>query len=105
MGMMTLVRVLTPEKYDEIMGLKQRPPQAAAAKPRVSHEFRGRVTAAGEGRLTVRHGNIEGWMAAMTMAYEVDKPEVLTRIKAGDEIRATVYDGDPKLYNVEVVRQ
>jgi hypothetical protein len=39
------------------------------------------------------------------MAYEVDKPEVLTRIKAGDEIRATVYDGDPMLYNVEVVRQ
>ena len=105
MGMMTLIRVLTPEKYDEIMGLKQRPPQAAGAKPRVSHEFRGRVTAAGEGRLTVRHGNIEGWMAAMTMAYEVDKPEVLTRIKAGDEIRATVYDGDPMLYNVEVVRQ
>lgn len=102
MGMMTLVRVLTPEKYDEIMQLKGQPTEAP--KPR-AHTLQGRVTAVGEGRLTVRHGNVEGWMAAMTMAYDVDKPEIVKQIKPGDEIRATVYDGDYKLYSVEVVRR
>ncbi len=104
MGMMTLVRVLPPDKYDEIMALKAQQSGAAPA-PRPSHTLRGKVTAVGEGRLTVNHGNVEGWMGAMTMAYQVDKPEVIAQIKVGDEIRATVYDGDYKLYNVEVVSQ
>ena len=44
-------------------------------------------------------------MGAMTMAYSVDKPEVLARLKAGDRIVAKVYDDDPKLYEVTVVPQ
>jgi Cu/Ag efflux protein CusF len=39
----------------------------------------------------------------MTMGYKVDKPEVLKKIKAGDRIMATVYDGDMILHNVEVM--
>ncbi len=54
-------------------------------------------------KLSVNHGNVQGWMDAMTMAYPVDKPEVLKTIKVGNQIRATVYDGDMKLYNVKVV--
>jgi cobalt-zinc-cadmium efflux system outer membrane protein len=55
-------------------------------------------------RLTVSHGNVEGWMGAMTMAYAVDKAEeVVKRVKAGDRIRAKVYDGDYTLYEVQVV--
>ena len=106
MGMMTLVRVLSPEKYDEIMAMipeGSRQPNAPAAKER-SIAFSGKVQAVSEstGRLTVNHGAIEGWMGAMTMAYPVDKPESLKGIKAGDQISATVYEGDFTLHNVQI---
>ena len=106
MGMMTLVRVLSPEKYGQIMAMvEKREQQPASGKKPDSHVLLGRVEAVSEstGKLTVNHGNVEGWMGAMTMAYGVDKPEVLKKIKAGDQIKATVYDGDYSLHDVEVV--
>jgi Cu/Ag efflux protein CusF len=54
-------------------------------------------------RLTVLNEKIDGWMSSMSMAYKVDKDEVLKTLKAGDQITATVYDGDyATLYNVKV---
>lgn len=106
MGMMTLVRVLQPEKYDQIMAMvEQREKQPASEKKPNSHVLLGKVEAVSEstGKLTVNHGNVKGWMGAMTMAYAIDKPEVLKKIKAGDQIKATVYDGDYSLHDVEVV--
>lgn len=106
MGMMTLIRVLPPEKYDQIMAMvEKREKQPSSEKKPDSHVLLGRVEAVSEstGKLTVNHGNVEGWMGAMTMAYGVDKPEVLKKIKAGDQIKATVYDGDFSLHEVEVV--
>src|SRR5215469_7434489 len=72
---------------------------------RKSFPFRGRVESvdAATKRLTVTNDPIEGWMGAMTMAYTVDNLEVVSRLKAGDRITATVYEGDLKLYNVQVV--
>jgi Cu/Ag efflux protein CusF len=75
----------------------QHPPSAK------SHPFKGKVTEVSKDKLTVAHGNIEGFMGAMTMGYKVDKPAVLTTVKAGDQIEATVYDDDYTLYNVKVV--
>ena len=68
-----------------------------------SHILTGKVTEVGKTQLTVNHGNVEGYMGAMTMGYKVDKPEVLTKVKVGDQIQATVYDADYTLYNVKVV--
>jgi Cu/Ag efflux protein CusF len=42
-------------------------------------------------------------MAAMTMDYKVDDPAILKKVKAGDQIMATVYDGDLTLHKVQVM--
>ena len=69
------------------------------------HAFRGKVEKVDPKAktLTVNGENVEGWMAAMTMTYGVDKEDVLTKVKAGDQITAKVYDGDFKtLHDVQV---
>ena len=70
------------------------------------HPFRGTVEKvnANAKMLTVNGENVEGWMPAMTMAYTVDKEDVLKRVKVGDHITANVHDGDFKmLYDVQIV--
>ncbi len=73
---------------------------AATAK---SHTLKGKVTEVGKDKLTVNHGNVEGYMGPMTMPYKVDKVDILSKVKAGDQIEATVYDEYYTLYDVKVV--
>jgi Cu/Ag efflux protein CusF len=77
--------------------------QPAAAKK--THTFHGKVEAVDDSTksLRVTGEKVEGWMAAMTMDYKVDDPGVLEKVKVGDRIMATVYDGDPVLHKVEVM--
>jgi Cu/Ag efflux protein CusF len=78
----------------------------AQPKGKKSYVFRGKVEKVDTTtkRFTVTNENVEGWMPPMTMAYSVDKADdVVKRVKAGDQITATVYDGDSVLYNVQVV--
>ena len=65
-----------------------------------SYTFHGKVTGVTEKGLTVNGEKVEGWMDAMTMTYPVDKPDVLKTVKVGDQIMATVYEGDMTLHNV-----
>jgi Cu/Ag efflux protein CusF len=80
---------------------------AAQKNQKKSFTLRGVVEGvdAKAGRLTVNHGKVEGWMDAMTMAYAVDKPEDLQKLKVGDRIEATVYQDEYKLYDIKVVAQ
>jgi protein SCO1 len=81
----------------------QTPPKGAK-----DHAFKGKVEKvdAKTKMVTVNNENIPGWMNSMTMAYRVDKPSegALASLKPGDQITATVYDGDLQtLYNVKIV--
>src|SRR2546421_13066554 len=70
------------------------------------HAFKGKVEKVDPKTkmVTVNNENIPGWMMSMTMAYKVDKDAVLKDLKPGDQIAATVYDGDfQTLYNVKVL--
>ena len=69
-----------------------------------SYTLRGKVEKVDEKakNLTVNGEEVKGWMTAMTMVYDVDDPAVLKTIKAGDQITATVYDGDLVLHKVQV---
>ncbi len=71
------------------------------------HAFKGKVEKVDTKTkiVTVNNESIPGWMMSMTMAYKVDKPSegALEKLKPGDQITATVYDGDfQTLYNVKV---
>lgn len=71
------------------------------------HAFKGKVEKvdAKTKMVSVNNESIPGWMMSMTMSYRLDKPSegLLTSLKPGDQITATVYDGDfQTLYNVKV---
>jgi Cu/Ag efflux protein CusF len=74
--------------------------QATTAKK--SFKFHGKVESVAADSVTVAGDNVEGWMPAMTMKYKVDDPKILKQVKAGDEITATVYEGDYSLHKVQV---
>jgi Cu/Ag efflux protein CusF len=75
---------------------------AQTAPAKKSFQFHGKVTAVASDGLTVDGAKVEGWMDAMTMKYKVDDTKVLKTVKVGDEIKATVYEGDYTLHKVEV---
>ena len=81
---------------------------SAQAKPPAGskdHAFKGKVEKVDlkTKMVTVNNENVPGWMNSMTMVYKVDKEAVLKDLKPGDQITATVYDGDLQtLYNVKL---
>ncbi len=60
---------------------------------------------ASTGEITVDHGDIPGFMAAMAMPYRVKDPAVLQQVEPGDKITAeVVVSGDRSNYWLENVR-
>ena len=80
---------------------------SAQVKPpagKKDHAFKGKVEKVDlkTKMVSVNNENVPGWMNSMTMTYRVDKDAVLKDLKPGDQITATVYDGDMQmLYNVK----
>jgi len=72
-----------------------------------AYTFHGKIESldAASKSMTVNGEKVEGWMGAMTMKYEVDNADVFKTAKVGDNIEATVYEGDFKLYKVHVVKK
>jgi len=77
--------------------------QSAANKK--AYTFHGKVESVNKDakNLTVNGEKVEGWMDAMTMNYKVDDPSILDKVKPGDQIMATVYDGDYSLHKIQIM--
>lgn len=99
--MATSVSAQMPKDMKDMKDKAAKPAKAASKAMTLVGKVEG--VNATSSKVTVNHGKVEGWMDAMTMAYEVDKPESLKNVKTGDQIKATVYEGDMKLHNVQVV--
>jgi Cu/Ag efflux protein CusF len=71
-----------------------------------SYTFHGKVESVDQSgkSMKVNGEEVKGWMGAMTMDYKVDDPSVLAKVKPGDRIMATVYDGDYVLHKVQVMQ-
>jgi Cu(I)/Ag(I) efflux system periplasmic protein CusF len=52
----------------------------------------GEVVAAtpSSGQIVLEHGEIKGFMEAMTMGYRTDPPSLLAKVKPGDKVRFTI---------------
>jgi len=77
--------------------------QAAPGKKAL--RFHGTVEAVNKGAksLKVNGEKVEGWMDAMTMEYKVENAAILSKVKPGDQIMATVYPGDTMLHKVMIM--
>lgn len=76
--------------------------QSSAKK---QYTFHGKVVSVDKSNHSMRVDGekVEGWMGAMTMDYKVDNPSIVDKVKPGDRIMATVYDGDYTLHKVMIM--
>jgi len=65
---------------------------AAGASPQKTVVGEGKViaTVPSASQIVVEHGEIKGFMEAMTMGYRVDPPSLLEGLKQGDKVRFTI---------------
>jgi Cu/Ag efflux protein CusF len=56
-------------------------------------------------QLVVEHGEITGFMEAMTMGYKVTPPSLLEQIKAGDTVRFTIDTQAQAIVKIERLKQ
>jgi Cu/Ag efflux protein CusF len=87
------------------------PPQEHGSRPTQGATSR---TVVGEGevvatvpnasQIVVEHGEIKGFMEAMTMGYRIDPPSLLAGLKPGDQVRFTIDVGRRAIIGIEKLR-
>ncbi|MEO6803591.1 MAG: SCO family protein, partial [Granulicella sp.] len=64
--------------------------ESAGAYPTKSFPVRGKVISTDATHVTLEHGNVPGFMEAMTMPYKLKDPSVVSELHPGDMITATI---------------
>lgn len=65
-------------------------PETAAPQKTVVGEGKVIATVPSANQLVVEHGEIKGFMDAMTMGYRVEPPTLLEGLQSGDQVRFTI---------------
>lgn len=83
------IRAVSPAATPQHGEHQPRPPEGGASKTAVGE---GEVVAAvpNSGQIVLEHGEIKGFMEAMTMGYRIDPPSLLAKVKPGDKVRFTI---------------
>lgn len=73
-------------------GHEERQPRQTEGGPSRTAVGEGEVVAAtpSSGQIVLEHGEIKGFMEAMTMGYRTDPPSLLAKFKPGDKVRFTI---------------
>jgi Cu/Ag efflux protein CusF len=90
-------------------------PVVASAAPQAQAAAQGeKQTVVGEGKviatvpnasqIVVEHGEIKGFMDAMTMGYRVEPPSLLEGLKSGDKVRFTIDVPKKAIIKIEKVQ-
>jgi Cu/Ag efflux protein CusF len=101
----------------DIESVRAAPPGAAVQPgehPARQAEGRASKTAVGEGeviaaqpnsgQIVLEHGEIKGFMDAMTMGYRIDPPSLLAKVKPGDKVRFTIDLERRAIVEIETLR-
>jgi Cu/Ag efflux protein CusF len=81
-------------------------PSPSGAKSGQTVVAEGKVIAVvpGSSEIVLTHGEIKGFMDAMTMGYPTQSPSLLEGIKAGDRVRFTIDTEEKAIVKLEKVR-
>ena len=55
--------------------------------------------------VTVKHGKIAGYVEAVPAIYRLDDETLVNKLRPGDDIKATVREGEHRLRNVRIVNR
>ena len=78
--------------------------QSAPIEPKtVMSEGKVVATVPNASQIVVEHGEIKGFMEAMTMGYRVDPPSLMEGLKFGDKVRFTIDVSKKAIIKIEKV--
>jgi len=77
---------------------------APAAQKTVVGEGKVVATVPASSQIVVEHGEIKGFMEAMTMGYPVDPPSLLEGLKFGDKVRFTIDVSKKAIVKIEKMK-
>ena len=82
----------TTEDLPSFRPIASGPAETKTDEPAKTVTAEGKVVAAvpGSGQIVLEHGEINGFMDAMTMGYRVDPPTLVQDLKFGDRVRFTI---------------
>lgn len=98
----------------DMMAMRAATPQGASESHQSANQPIGQKTVVGEGKviatvpsanqLVVEHGEIKGFMDAMTMGYRVEPSSLLDGLKSGDRVRFTIDVPNNAIVKIEKIK-